>query len=936
MDLDQFRRIYADYQLAEARTLSSQYKSWDYSAQHSLMRSPLDKRQYDPTKDKAEELYHREEKFVQMVQPKARLSHLAPGISVGLTSRLAGKDFRDTSAKFATYGELFNHIDMVPDVANIVKQMLTPLQTQMFIESINSINANEKSPGLLLSTTFIDFVKKMTSSLISTKDALENNHRRLYKDSLNRLEILSKDQSYRILPSKAAEILSRLTDLVLTLNNEKQDDFDEEETAVAIPNIRRNATRDAEDVLLQNQLNNENITRAQTQLGAIVSRQEMEQQIEGITGQDYAQGASLLLNMYSDLLDQVTGITETPMPLKSQASSYTKTSTVKTINTDTKGTIANKEESLVDLLRKVLEKDKRETAAKEAAKDGVKPPEDDEEDDDDEDGGDEQTVPTAIPAPEAAPPAAPPAAPEAPTAPAPPPAQPAAPPRTTPQGPTLIVPNNPTMVPTQPTPAQQVPLFDEWGLPIGGPTVTQAIAPVQEPPIQEQTIPPITQEQTIAPTLPVIPQQTPPQAEVQQTPTQTATQKQVPTATEAVKVKKSEEDEKMKELQNMREDETRDLDELFISLPWPRQFPTLQKIKDEDLSAMVMWQKNATFLSEDEGGNFSIFYVDQPSRTKLYKVLRDLNITQRLNFTRKGLRKSETEQQLYEIVTSALKQETQAKPIIDQSSSGLIQGSWNPIQVTPAGVVSLSKPAVVVPSFVRNETGRLQRAKGKPRGRGRPKKREREEIVDTEDSKKARVQLPSLLSSFALPAQVSSSPDILDLHKDDIVTSITVKRSPIPQFMEDLFESLSNGTWSQLKKKHGFDSFFHLAAVINDDILIEKNSNGINVAIYKPYESEEIKVPAKLLGKFTLGEMVEKVKSDMGQDFYSYHPFENNCQNFMFRFLKDSKALTPQIAEFVSQPIDNLVKDLPSYFSPLVKAAADVYGVVQPMLNSDA
>jgi hypothetical protein len=910
MDLDQFRKIYSDYRLAEARTLANQYKTWDYSAQNSLMRVPLDKRQYDPTKDRAEELYHRDEKFVQMVSPKTQLSHLSPGIVGGITSKLSGKDFRDTSSKFATYGELFNHIDMVPDVLNIVKQMLNPLQTQIFIESINSINANEKSPGLLLSETLIAFIKKMTSSLISTKDALENNDRRLYKDSLNRLQLLTQDQSYRVLPSKAAEMLSRLTDLVLTLNNQKQDDFDEADTLGEIPDLRKNATRDAEDMMLQNELNQDAAIRAQTQLGAIVARQNIEQQLESINKQDYAIGASLLLNMYSDFLDQVTATTEAPLPLRSQATSAAKSSTVKTINTDIKSSVEKKEVSLADLLRQILEREKADEKpmAGEAGDDGG-----DEEDDNEDDQAAQPPAGTQPPATQTqtAPPQTQPPATQTTQA-------PAAPVRTTPQGPTLIVPNNPTMVPTQPTPAQQVPLYDEQGMPIGGPTITQAVAPQVQPPLQPA--PAAVEAVDTQAAAPAVAQAAVPVA------TQAVTPAVAAATTPAVPAKVTPDVQPATDVPPLDADIAAIND--IIERPWKEQWPILSLIKADKLPTMYAM----TVGKHSKAPKTSIFYVKGSKRMQVYNALMSLKIKDDVQFTIDGIRLEGTDKKNYEKLQLVLKP-------TEQSSQNLTQTDED-IAVTESGQTAFkpkkverteSRSTSVGPPPTRKSP--RKRGDGMPkRGRGRPSKRDREdEAVD--ESKKARVQLPSSLSSFALPAQVSSSPDILDLHKNDIVTSITIKRSPIPQFMEDLFESLSNGTWSQLKRKHGFDSFFHLAAVINDDILVEKNSNGINVAIYKPYQSEEIKVPSKLLGKFTLGEMVEKVQNEMGQDFYNYHPFENNCQNFMFRFLKVSKALTPQIAEFVSQPIENLVKDLPAHFPPLVKAAADLYGVVQPLLN---
>ena len=815
MDLSQFRKIYSDFRSSESAAKADQYKAWDYASQHMNMRVPLDKRQYDPRKDEADETFFKVDKFEQRPKPVSVLSKLIPTFTGGINSSLAGKDFRDTSAKFVSYAQLFNHVPMVPDVVNIVKKMLNPLQIQVFLESLNSMESNDKSPGLILSTMLIDFIQKMVSTLLACNDALKNNDRRLYLDSINKIQTLQKDFNYTVLPSKAAELLARLALMVIEMNEAKQDNFDEAETRPDL-DIRNNAANAAEDMNMQNVINIENSVKP---LGAMANpTREQQPQMESINSTDYLNGGRVLLQLYSDLKDLVT-VVEEPLPiLRSEARSTTKTSNVRTIMTDTKSRLPPKAPTLKDLLRKLVGK-----------KDNDKS---DELDDtpDDAPPAPANTVPAFPQPPIPIPPAGAEGFEDIPSA---------VIPTTTPQGPTTIAPNNAAMVPNQPTPAQTVPLVDEIGQIIETPT--QTIVPATEPPPPARRVPP---PPAIVPP--------PPPAE--------------------------------------------DLGYL-IMLPWKQQMPIIFNLPDNFLDESKLFTQYTYPTANREG----IFWVDKGTdRINLIRSLKsisqpfggkpgvDVNVD--LQFTRKGL------------------------------------GSYSPLKPEVENELDrrLTRP--------RDETGRLVRANGKPRGRGRPK-RTRDEGETAIETKKARVQEPSSLSSFALPAQVAESSDIMNLHKDDIVTSITVKRSPIPQFMEDLFESLSNGTWSQLKKKHGFDSFFHLAAVINDTILIEKNSNGINVAEYKPYESEDIQVPSKLLGKFTLGQMVDKVKNDMGSDFSSYHPFENNCQNFMFRFLKVSKALTPQIAEFVSQPIDNLVKDLPAYFPPLVKAAADVYGVVQPMLN---
>ena len=872
MDINQFRKIYSDFRLAESRAKADQYKAWDYSSQHMSMRAPFDKRQYNPATDKAEENYHREDRFVQNITPKAHLSHLSPSIIGGITSRLAGKDFRDTSVKFITYGDIFNHIDMIPEVVDIVKQTLSPMQAQIFVQNIDSINANAQAPGLLLSNSIIELVKQSLSALMSLRSSLDGNDRRVFKDSLNRLELQTKSGVVSgNLTSKPAELLFRMGTNVLDLLLIKQNKYDEVVSVSPEEMVRYDAANAAMDLHSQNALNAINSVRPQTQLDVRPLR-DIEPHLESINDQDYREGATVL-NGFLSMVDQYIQTTENPKPvLKSQATSSTKTSSVKTINTDTKSAEPKESESLIEMLRKLVNPNGGPGAA---AKD-------DDEEDDDEDKPD--ATQTQAPQQQVAPQQQAQA----------PQQQTQAPVQTTPQGPAMLSPNAPAMVPAV-APPQQIPG-----------TQTQTTEVTQQPEAAAEATP---EADVATPEATPVAEASPPVAPAPTAAPVPAAPVAPVTPTPAVPSEKQEKQAGVV-LENM-------LEGPILEKSWPEQYKILSNLPETMINDSFLMKKSYP----DVKNTSSIFYVNANERLRLFKILKALAPTipsaaGPLTFIRSksGLNKDLTPPDLFLAVGKA------------------IEGDFK----APASEEKKEKPKK---KKVRDAvTGRMREANadgsGKPRGRGRPK-RVREDDIE-ESSKKTRVQAPSSLSSFALPAQVSSSPNVLDLHKDDIVKSITVKRSPIPQFMEDLFESLSNGTWSQLKKKHGFDSFFHLAAVINDDILIEKNSNGINVAIYKPYDSEEIKVPAKLLGKMTLGEMVEKVKQDMGPDFYSYHPFENNCQNFMFRFLKDSKALTPAIAEFVSQPIDNLVKDLPEYFPPLVKAAADVYGVVQPLLNNDA
>jgi hypothetical protein len=170
---------------------------------------------------------------------------------------------------------------------------------------------------------------------------------------------------------------------------------------------------------------------------------------------------------------------------------------------------------------------------------------------------------------------------------------------------------------------------------------------------------------------------------------------------------------------------------------------------------------------------------------------------------------------------------------------------------------------------------------------------------------------------------------ILKRVSDERVRQITVLRSPLPAVMEAGIDALSNGQWTELKHQAGFDVFYHLAVVINGRVLIEKNSYGININYYEPYLAESIDVPSELLRNTpnTIWGMLDKTELTMKGNYFSYSPFRNNCQNFIFNLLSSNNVIDDQLVKFIYQPIDELVAKLDSYVEPAVNIATRLHGL---------
>ena len=87
-------------------------------------------------------------------------------------------------------------------------------------------------------------------------------------------------------------------------------------------------------------------------------------------------------------------------------------------------------------------------------------------------------------------------------------------------------------------------------------------------------------------------------------------------------------------------------------------------------------------------------------------------------------------------------------------------------------------------------------------------------------------------------------------------------------------------------------------------IIIEK-TNGIEVtANFRKYESQDmLKVNLKNGHNLTINKILETTKERIGnQQFFNWHLYKNNCQQFMEELMKSTRKSNPRYKDFVSHP----------------------------------
>lgn len=151
------------------------------------------------------------------------------------------------------------------------------------------------------------------------------------------------------------------------------------------------------------------------------------------------------------------------------------------------------------------------------------------------------------------------------------------------------------------------------------------------------------------------------------------------------------------------------------------------------------------------------------------------------------------------------------------------------------------------------------------------------------------------------------------------ITKIFMRRNPVDKFIEEFFQYVTLGQWSKVKQKYGYDRFFHLGLLLylsdGSQYILEK----LEVVSLTPYSKDTTPKGSsfrqvKLKSTLTLNDAINNTRKAMGDyKFFTYDSFDNNCQHFSMSVLQSNGLLTERDKEFIYQPVDQLIQELPFY-----------------------
>lgn len=869
MDLDQFRRIYSDYAVDEAVTKSAQYASWDYSMQQYTMRPALIK----------EKRYFREDSLKPEPEQYIQKPHLQFPLFEGIRSSHTG----GVQEKFLSLGDLFNHVGIDNELFDIVRSNLTPMQDQIFIQSINNLGANEEVPAFRLAEGSFDYAKACIAEFMSLKRAIENANLLTLNKHLSNLESLENDPNLvtYLKPPSGKDLLALLLAIIhafvpikgfpddsqFLLQSYSSGSRIPQEDGLPIGNVPQF------HIIIDPREKDEEGKIKDSAEGFSVTQPTSESSSSGIptatprlagSGSCGMRGSGLtdLTSLKNDNstysfgnagvsappIEPVNEKTVTNMIRANVAKDYSTQNFVNETNVtrppihmDTEFQRTSPDSEFVaitdadvkrskDQLLRFAEKLRQAKAAADQSlqqKGPLNPFADinryllGEE-------KDENVTKEGLKVDPVQPPSSRDDAPDPPTE---------FRKEFTPDAPsTDRAPN------AQPGNWWSLP---EWSPQESSPPSTQSTQPASAYPIGAPNIPAFNWSDMSKTSTPSPPSSSPNSTSATY---DSLSPSQSPAATPASPDIKSPQD-------------TMTLFNSLVDKAWVEQSePLLSRLKSSPKDVA-----KAMALTPQSQEHTSFFYLLAGHRMDILQKIEKtpkLHGLEGLQFGRKTLAKR-----------------------------------GQPVDMPNFEVLGLA-------GF------------GKP-----PEKRPRDLGEDGVPFKS--------LKPIGVVANPYVDVKVPSRYQHVIVQTLKVLRSPLPQFMNEAFEALSNNTWAALKRKHAFDDFFHLAMVVNGDLLIEKNASGINISEYKPYNAESYEVSREKMGKFNMQTMMQNAQAMMGDKYYSYDPFSNNCQGFIQTILRSNGLLTEPLNKFVYQPVEALLKDLPTHFLPIAKAAAAVYGSVQ-------
>ena len=160
--------------------------------------------------------------------------------------------------------------------------------------------------------------------------------------------------------------------------------------------------------------------------------------------------------------------------------------------------------------------------------------------------------------------------------------------------------------------------------------------------------------------------------------------------------------------------------------------------------------------------------------------------------------------------------------------------------------------------------------------------------------------------------------DVLSRYGDVPIKSIMVCRSPVQQTVQEAMNLVSLGAFKKRLSRQSYDEIYHLFALITleDGTVLTLDKQAIlTLKVGNKNYQDSINVSTPFTN---VNQMLDKTKTGMGDNFFTYNAKSNNCQVFLYKFLESNGKATPQLRDFIMQDVNSLFDDNLEKYSKFV------------------
>lgn len=176
--------------------------------------------------------------------------------------------------------------------------------------------------------------------------------------------------------------------------------------------------------------------------------------------------------------------------------------------------------------------------------------------------------------------------------------------------------------------------------------------------------------------------------------------------------------------------------------------------------------------------------------------------------------------------------------------------------------------------------------------------------------------------------------DLISKYKDYKIVHILGAKQPIESSVQWLANIISTGKYEQAKSKLGYDNFFHVYLILRLEdgtkLKLEKNEV-INIEVITGLQKN---TGSYNIGdtNIRLGDFLSRGQQLMGDKYFDYDGFTNNCQIYLLSLLKANGLINKDISDFFGQDAQAVSQELGVLVSGLFKGvikSAQIYNLLR-------